>query len=84
MKTIRASLLLTSALALFSGSPAALASPDTPGPCSRRLEQLGYSRPELKDTRSKTSLYEAYRGRNEVKLVVENQSCQIQQTWLDD
>ena len=84
MQSIRASFLLTAALALLSGSPVVLASPDSPGPCSSRLERLGYLRPELKNVSTDTSLYEAYRGRDEVKLVVENQSCQIQQTWLDD
>lgn len=84
MKPLRASLLFTAAMALLSSNPAVQASPDTPGPCSQRLMQLGYSRPELKDSRTTSSLYEAYRGRDEVKLLLDNKTCRIQKTWLDN
>ncbi len=84
MKPLRASLLFTAAMALLSSNPAVQASPDTPGPCSQRLEQLGYARAKLKSNRTNTALYEAYRGRDEVKLMVDQKTCRIQQTWLDD
>lgn len=84
MKALRASLLLTASIALVSGGQSVQASPDSPGPCSARLERLGYQRVKLDASQPHSSLYEARRGRDEVKLMVDNQSCVIQKTWMDD
>lgn len=84
MTPLHVSLMFTAAMALLSSNPAVQASPDNPGPCSKRLEQLGYTRAKIYNTHPNTALYEAYRGREEVKLIVDNESCRIQKTWLDD
>lgn len=84
MKHHRARLMFTAAMALLSSNPAVKASPDNPGPCSQRLEQLGYARAEIKNTHTTTTLYEANRGRDEVKLIVDSKSCRIQKTWVED
>jgi hypothetical protein len=39
---------------------------------------------ELEAVNDMTSIYEARRGRDEVKLMVKNGSCAVQQVWLDD
>jgi hypothetical protein len=39
---------------------------------------------ELEAVNDKTSIYEARRGRDAVKLMVKNGSCTVQQVWLDD
>ena len=70
---------------LLSGQNVTLqASPREPGPCAARLRSLGYKRVELDATRASSSLYEARRGAEEVKLMVDNGSCMIRQIWLDD
>lgn len=84
MKVIRASLLVTVSIALVSSSQIVKASPHITGPCSARLERLGYQRVKLDATQAHSSLYEAKRGRDKIKLVVNNQSCMIQNFWMDD
>lgn len=71
-------------MALLAATAPASASPDTPGPCAAQLQRLGYSRVELEAVGDKTSIYEARRGRDEVKLMVTNGSCAVQKVWLDD
>ena len=80
-------LLILSALSgavVLADPHAALASPDSPGPCAARLQQLGYSRVKLDAVAAETSIYEARRGREEVKVMVQNGSCAAKQVWLDD
>jgi hypothetical protein len=72
------------AITLSAAGRAASASPDSPGPCTAQLQRLGYSRVELDAVNDMTSIYEARRGRDEVKLMVKNGSCAVQQVWLDD
>jgi hypothetical protein len=60
------------------------ASPHETGPCAGRLQSLGYTRVKLDATQAHASLYEARRGAQEVKLMVDNGSCTVRQTWLDD
>lgn len=70
--------------ALMVQPSAALASPDGAGPCGGHLRKLGYSQVEFEAGHAHTSLYEARRGREEVKVMVQNSSCAVQQVWLDD
>ena len=70
--------------ALLLQPSAAFASPDSAGPCGGHLRQLGYSQVEFEAGHAHTSLYEARRGREEVKVMVKNGSCAVQQLWLDD
>ena len=72
------------AAALMLQPSAALASPDSAGPCGGHLRQLGYSQVEFEAGHAHTSLYEARRGREEVKVMVQNNTCAVQQVWLDD
>jgi hypothetical protein len=84
MKPLRASFLFTATMALLSSNPAVQASSENPGPCGQRLENLGYVRARLKNNGTNTALYEAYRGQDEVRLMVDQKTCQIRQIWLDD
>ena len=72
------------AMTLLAVAGPAFASPDTPGPCAAKLQRLGYSRVELDAVNAQSSIYEARRGRDDVKLMVTNGSCAVQQVWLDD
>ena len=63
---------------------ASLASSDIPGPCSERLQALGYRRVHFEAAQQHSSLYDALRGEDEVKLMVHNERCLVQQVWLDD
>lgn len=69
---------------LLSVPIAALASPDSSGRCGGHLQRLGYTRVKLDAASAKSSLYEAWRGREEVKLMVDDSNCAVQQVWLDD
>ena len=71
------------AIAVFV-MPAASASPHAAGPCSGRLQSLGYSRVELEVGSAHSSLYEARRAGDEMKLMVQNGSCIVEKVWLDD
>jgi hypothetical protein len=62
----------------------ALGSPDTAGPCSKRLQTLGYRSVHVEAAQAHSSLYDAHRGGDEVKLMVQNGSCLVQKVWLDD
>ena len=62
----------------------ALASPDAAGPCSERLQALGYRSVHVEVAQAHSSLYDAHRGGDEVKLMVQNGSCLVQKVWLDD
>ena len=70
--------------ALMLQPSAAFASPDSTGPCAGHLRQLGYSQVEFEAGHAHTSLYEARRGREEVKVMVQNGSCAVKKVWLDD
>lgn len=59
-------------------------SPHTKGPCTGRLQALGYRAVELDAVEAHSSLYEARRGRDEVKLMVKNGSCLVERMWLDE
>jgi len=48
------------------------------------LQQLGYRVVELDAEEAHSSLYEARRGPDEVKLVVKNGSCLVERVWLDE
>jgi hypothetical protein len=48
------------------------------------LQQLGYRAVELDAGEAHSSLYEARRGRDEVKLMVKNGSCLVERVWLDE
>jgi hypothetical protein len=48
------------------------------------LQQLGYRVVELDAEEAHSSLYEARRGRDEVKLMVTNGSCLVERVWLDE
>jgi hypothetical protein len=63
---------------------AALASKDSSAPCAGHLQQLGYREVAFEARHSHSSLYEARRGHEEVKVMVKNGSCAVQQVWLDD
>ena len=76
------SLLTPCLLAVCSG--AAQASPHHQGPCSGKLQNLGYREVELDGVRAHVSLYEARRGHEEVKLMVDNGSCAVRESWIDD
>lgn len=84
IKVLRASLSLTASIALVSSSQIVKASPHITGPCSARLESLGYLRVKLDAAQAHSSLYKARRGHDDVKLIVNNQSCVIQKFWMDD
>lgn len=60
------------------------ASPNRAGPCSGRLQNLGYTGVELEVGSAHSSLYEARRAGDEVKLMVHNGSCVVEKVWLDD
>jgi len=60
------------------------ASPDTAGPCSGRLQALGYRSVHVEAAHAHSSLYDGQRGGDEVKLMVQNGSCLVQKVWLDD
>jgi len=60
------------------------ASPDRSGSCTAHLQRLGYTRVDLEAVAAHSSLYEARRGRDEVKLMVNNGSCAVERVWLDD
>jgi hypothetical protein len=48
------------------------------------LQALGYRAVELDAVEAHSSLYEARRGRDEVKLMVKNGSCLVERMWLDE
>ena len=74
---------LTSA-ALLATPTATFASPDSAGACTGHLQQLGYRQIEFEAGHAHSSLYEARRGNEEVKVMVRNGSCAVQEVWLDD
>jgi hypothetical protein len=77
--------LVFSGVVMLSGQALMVqASPHQAGPCTGRLQSLGYTRVKLDAAQAHASLYEARRGAQEVKLMVDNGSCMIRQTWLDD
>jgi len=80
--------LMVSAAALLAGIGLGTApgwsSPHVAGPCAERLQQLGYRAVELDAVEAHSSLYEARRGRDEVKLMVKNGSCLVERVWLDE
>ena len=71
-------------IALFWFPVRVSASPDVSGPCSRHLQRLGYQRVQLDASLSYSSVYEARRGPDEVKILIANSGCAIKQVWLDD
>jgi len=76
---------LLAAAALLALHPGrADASSDRSGPCSGRIQNLGFRHVKLENVQAHVSLYEAYRDNEEVKLMVENGSCTVRQTWVDD
>ena len=83
MSNARLSFSLAATALLFI-PVAAQASPDTTGPCSERLQALGYRRVHLEAAQNHSSLYDALRGEVKVKLMVQNGRCLVQQVWLDD
>jgi len=80
--------LIVSAAALLAGiglgAVPSWSSPHAAGPCAGRLQQLGYRVVELDAEEAHSSLYEARRGPDEVKLVVKNGSCLVERVWLDE
>lgn len=82
--THRALISSLGGLAIAAFTLPAPASPHRPGPCSGRLQSLGYSRVELDTTSAHASVYEARRAGDEVKLMVQNGSCIVEKVWLDD
>jgi hypothetical protein len=84
MRSFAQSLLLGGVLALSGQGLKAQASPHETGPCAARLQSLGYAQVKLDASQAHASLYEARRGSQEVKLMVDNGSCAVRQTWLDD
>jgi len=60
------------------------ASPDAVGPCSERLQRLGYSQVALESRQAHSSLYEAHRAQEEVNVMVQNGTCTVQRVWIDD
>ena len=52
----------------------AQASQGTAGPCSERLQALGYRSVHVEAAHAHSSLYDGQRGRDEVKLMVQNGS----------
>lgn len=69
---------------LLAGALPGWPSPHVAGACAPRLQQLGYRAVELDVVEAHSSLYEARRGRDEVKLMVKNGSCLVERVWLDE
>ena len=84
MRSFAQSLLLSGVVALSGQGLMAQASPHETGPCAARLQSLGYTRVELNATQGHSFLYEARRGAQKVRLMVDKGSCTVRQTWLDD
>ncbi|WP_398326312.1 hypothetical protein [Vulcanococcus sp.] len=80
--------LIVSAAALLAGIGLGVvpgwSPPYSTGPCASRLQQLGYRAVELDAEEAHSSLYEARRGRDQVKLMVKNGSCLVERVWLDE
>lgn len=77
--------LLFATVALLSMAHAGvMASPHRSGPCGERLHNLGFRNIELDGSQKHVSLYEAKRGYQEVKLMVDNGSCKVLQSWIDE
>lgn len=84
MRSLAQSLVISGVVMLSGQALMVQASPHQAGPCAGRLQSLGYTRVKLDATQAHASLYEARRGGQEVKLMVDNGSCTIRQSWLDD
>jgi hypothetical protein len=72
------------AFAISGAAKPVMASPHSNGACDQRLQRLGYSHVEFEGSQVHSSLYEAHRGYQEVKVMVDNNSCAVQRVWMDD